>query len=157
MSSTINAAYKYQHEDGTRLTGKHFLIMAAAVLTEILLFLFFPPAGFVMVVVWLIVLGIAWPKKKICLYPRYFICGDTIIYYRRVSKLTLMPEQGVLSLTWGNQKSFQLKRDNFPTAARKDFKIAKNKQLKFDKVSGKIIEKIVSANPDVQLVGIEHP
>ncbi len=50
-----------------------------------------------------------------------------------------------------NGRSFWLDRDKFSTKARKPAKISKNKAAKFDKVSGKIIEKVRKATKQADL------
>ncbi|MGB2881176.1 MAG: hypothetical protein WBC08_05310, partial [Rhodoferax sp.] len=83
----------------------------------------------------------------------YLLCGNSIVYYANVNRLTLSGANGTLRLQSQNGKSFVLERDKFPTGARKADKIKKNKAAKFDKVSSKIIEKVKKAAPRVDMIG----
>ena len=91
--------------------------------------------------------------RQLQLGPRYLLCGNSIVYYANVNRLTLSGANGTLRLQSQNGKSFVLERDKFPTGARKADKIKKNKAAKFDKVSSKIIEKVKKAAPRVDMIG----
>lgn len=95
-----------------------------------------------------------WPRRRISLGSRYFVCGDTVAYYKNVRKMALRP--GNLTLFWGNRHSFKLEEARFPTNARKAHKISANKAAKFNKVAGKIIDRVMSESPHVELVGIDR-
>jgi len=157
MANSINAAYKYKHDDDPGMHWVQLAMIVCGMIAAAFMFIMSTGAGIFSMVFWLVLCILVWPKRKICLYPRYFICGDTIIYYRRINKLSLSETAGVLDMDWGSRKSFRLERERFPTNARKPAKIAKNKNAKFTKVAGKIIEKVLSVKPDVELAGIERP
>jgi hypothetical protein len=76
------------------------------------------------------------------------------VYYGNVRRLTLSQARDSLQVQSANGRVFVLERDKFPTSARKTDKIARNRAAKFDKVSGKIIEKVRKAVPNVELSGI---
>jgi hypothetical protein len=104
----------------------------------------------------LVVPLVAWlsATRQLHLGPRYLLCGNTIVYYGNVKRLTLSRAQGKLSLVCANGESFVLDRSKFPTGARKAAKITKNKAAKFDKVSAKIIEKVRASSKRVDLNGV---
>jgi hypothetical protein len=86
--------------------------------------------------------------------PRYLLCGQTIVYYANVKRLTLSRGTGTLRVQSNNGQSFVLERDKFPTNARKADKIQKNKAAKFDKVADKIIDKVRKATTSADLIGV---
>jgi hypothetical protein len=98
---------------------------------------------------------IAWfsAPRQLLLGPRYLLCGNAIVYFGNVKRMTLTRSQGKLRLECTNGKAFVLERDKFPTGARKTDKIAKNKAKKFDKVSSKIMEKVRAASANVVMIG----
>lgn len=153
MTSTEFACFKYQHTDPpTRSKSRLRFVyasLAAAVLAIAL-------AGFVPGVALLVVPMVAWlsATRQLQLGPRYLLCGNTIVYFGNVKRLTLSRAQGKLSLVCANGESFVLDRSKFPTGARKAAKITKNKAAKFDKVSAKIIDKVRASSTHVNLIGV---
>jgi len=149
MAQPTLAVFKYQHADRVGSSPATLAFCVAFVGLLALALYWQNPFGFFLVFI-AIVLGIArWPKRRISLGPRYMLCGNTLIYYGNVQRMVLVPGRELL-LQWG-ENSFKLERDRFPTNARKTPKIEKNKTAKFEKVSGKIIERVTQAAPHAKL------
>lgn len=91
--------------------------------------------------------------RNMMLGPRYLLCGQTIIYYANVVRIILHRNGGTMELHTAKGKAFILERDKFPTGARREPKITKNKTDKFNKVSSKIIEKVQQVQPNVEKIG----
>lgn len=153
MTPTVFASFKYQHTDPvTRSPGRlQFVVASLAVALLVIVW-----TGFVPGAALLVVPLVAWlsATRQLHLGPRYLLCGNSIVYYGNVKRLTLSRAQGKLNLVCANGESFVLDRTKFPTGARKAAKITKNKAAKFDKVSAKIIEKVRAASTHVNLIGV---
>ncbi len=151
MTPTEFATFKYQHSDSVVRSKQRMLFAGASLVVALLATVIAFPFGAVLLLVPLI----AWfsAPRQLLLGPRYLLCGNAIVYFGNVKRMTLAPAQGKLRLECTNGKAFVLERDRFPTAARKSDKIAKNKAKKFDKVSGKIMEKVRAASANVVLIG----
>jgi len=152
MTPTAFANFKYQHTDAvSRSPARVGFAIASLCLALLAMGLFAFPVGAVMLVVPLV----AWlsAQRQLLLGPRYLLCGNTIVYYGNVKRVTLSASHGKLRIECNNGKAFVLERDKFPTGARKTDKIAKNKAKKFDKVSSKIMEKVRAASANVVLIG----
>ena len=111
----------------------------------------FIPVGIIAIVVGLVAYGSV--SRFIMLGPRYLLCGTTIVYYGHVTHIYFYRETGTLRLAMSDGGNFILERDKFPTGARHEPKITKNKTEKFEKVSNKIIEKIENVRPNVKKTG----
>ncbi len=146
------SAFKYNHVGSADLSPRRwhavYIALAAAVMAAIAAF----PFGFL---VFLVPLGIFFSvPKRLYIGPRYLICGGVLIYFSNVVRLALDQAAGTLTVISANKNSLVLKRDSFPTNARKSFKIAANKAAKFDKVSARIIGKVRQAAPAADVVGV---
>lgn len=79
--------------------------------------------------------------RTIEITPRYFICGSHVVFYENVRELSINDRLGEMRIRYNDGhylRDVVLERDKFPTNARKDFKIAANKQEKFNKVKQKL-------------------
>lgn len=151
MTPTEFATFQYQHPDPAQPSRPRLIFTAVSLVAALVIaWLAFPP-GAVALLVPLIAYFSA--SKHLLLGPRYLLCGKSIVYYGNVTRLTLSGAQGVLRVRSANGQEFVLERDKFPTSARKAPKIAKNKAVKFDKVSSKIIEKVRQASKNVTVTG----
>ena len=154
MTPTEFASFKYQHTDPASLRPKRRwfvgISLALALLVILTGWVAFPGS---LALLLFPVVALAARSRQLQLGPRYLLCGNSIVYYANVNRLTLSGANGTLRLQSQNGKSFVLERDKFPTGARKADKIAKNKAAKFDKVSAKIIEKVRKANGDADVSG----
>ena len=151
MAAPNLATFKYQHRDRVAppLVGLAVFLLVLAVLG----YGIYSDNGFVifLAIAGGVVASIKWPKRNIALGPRYLLCGNTLIYYANVRRMELTPGRELV-LHWGDKNVFKLERNRFPTNARKTPKIEKNKTAKFQKVSGKIIERVEHAAPAAKLV-----
>lgn len=151
MTPTEFAAFKYQHSDSVIRSKQRVLFACASLVVALLATVIVFPGGAILLLVPLI----AWfaAPRQLLIGPRYLLCGNAIVYFGNVKRMTLTRSQGKLRLECTNGKTFVLERDKFPTGARKSDKIAKNKAKKFDKVSGKIMEKVRATSANVVLIG----
>lgn len=155
MTPTEFILFKYQHSDpAIRSPARRWfagISLGVALLVVVSGFIAFPVS-----LATLLVPILAWTtaSKQLLLGPRYLLCGQTIVYYANVKRLTLSRATGTLRIQSHSGKSFVLERDQFPTKARKADKIQKNKAAKFDKVADKIIEKARKASANVDLIGV---
>lgn len=94
--------------------------------------------------------------KKLYVGPRYLICGEKILYYANVQRITLDERKGELHLWSQAGRALCIERSRCPTNARKSDKIARNQALKFGKLSGRIIERVLRAVPAVETSGIDR-
>jgi hypothetical protein len=154
MATQNRAIFKYRH-DGSLLTPSAAAARTVTFIALVLLSAGYHPAlGIFTMIAGGIVLAVTWPKKRLSLGPRYLLCGDKVVYYANVRKMELRP--GLLELRSVANEVFTLDLNRFPTNARKDWKIRKNKSAKFDKVSKRIIERVLNAAPDVKCKGIDR-
>ena len=144
------AVFKYRHSDPVIPWWAAIGMLVAAVAIIVALFQVFEGLALFAGVAMVMVLLARWPKRQLVMAPRYFLCGRTIVYYANVRQLVLRPGES-LSVAWGDNHHFKLELDRFPTGARKSHKIAANKLKKFNKVSGKIIDRVRLFSPKVQL------
>lgn len=151
MTPTEFATFKYQHTDPASRSKQRMVFAGASLVVALLATVIAFPFGAVS----LLVPVIAWfsAPRQLLLGPRYLLCGNAIVYFGNVKRMTFAPKQGKLRLECTSGKAFVLERDKFPTGARKADKIAKNKAKKFDKVSGKIMDKVRAASANVVLIG----
>lgn len=145
------AVFKYKHGSRTGMTPLRrkwaIATLVLAVVGAIALF----PGGLALFLVPLLV----WltTPRQLALGPRYLVCGEAIVYYGNVDQVVLDREAGKLTLVSAGERRFTIERERFPTNARKSHKIAANKEAKFGKVAGKLIEKIRHASPAVEVSG----
>lgn len=154
MASKLGT-FKYDHSEGNPwgpanwLAGLVFVAAVAGCFAVVL------PLGFIALVVLTLIWAHLLPKREIRLGVRYAIVGNTIVYFRNVRKMELKAGHE-LTLHWGKDRSLKIEQSRFPTNARKQEKIAKNKAAKFEKVSGKIIDRVLRTAPTVELTGIDR-
>lgn len=154
MGSTRPTVWKYQHDGaGHRhpLQTRVALAFLAGAVVSVAVFGFVLP-GLVLTAIAVAVYTRS--VKKIMVGPRRMVCGDDIVYYGNVVRMSLQEDAGVLQLETASGQRFVLSRDRFPTNARKTDKIRKNKAAKFTKVSQGLIARVLRASPDVQTTGI---
>ncbi len=145
------SVFKYKHGGRSPVSpGRRKAIIATGIVALIGAVLLFPGGVALFLVpllVWLTV------PRQIALGPRYLVCGPVIVYYANVDKLVLDDAAGRLTIVSTGDRRFTIERERFPTNARKSHKVAANKQAKFTKVAGKLIEKIRHASPVVEVSG----
>jgi hypothetical protein len=146
------SAFKYRHDGPRGISAQRWrTVQVTFGIALIVVVVFFPVGWFALLVPLTVYVTAA---KMLYIGPRYLICGNTIVYFSNVNEMALEASAGQLRLATTNNRSFVLERDRFPTGARKAEKIAANKALKFDKVSAKLIQKVLKASPQAQLSGV---
>ncbi len=80
---------------------------------------------------------------------RYLIMGDRIIYYNNLEEVVVKSSPQRYELIPKNGSKHSIHASSFPTGARKEWKIAKNRKEKFDKITGKISNHIRENAPHV--------
>lgn len=144
-------SFKYSHKDKLSLIpSQKFTILILLVLMLFFTIIYIQISIALLVITFIYTL-IVLPKRNLYLAPRYLICGNTIFYYKDITKMTLNSNLGLLIIYSEGREIFRLEKDLFPTNARKTDKIINNKKNKFKKISEKIIGKITSVLPNVEL------
>ena len=143
------AAWKY--DIGSR--RKQWLVLTV-LLTGVLSFILAAAFG----PVWLLVLALpvaltahimrAGYDLNLVVAGRYLIVGETIVYYRAVSQAKLDRVNETLTLVTDKGRRLVIESVRFPTNARKPDRIAANRRAKFDKATGKIIERLRAIVPE---------
>ena len=156
MDKSRYSIFKYRHRQSVSFTpGQQRRIIAGLLIAGLVFLYLSAPAGVVCGFILLVYLIRIWPlSNQLLLGPRYLICGNRVLYYANIAQLGL-PAPGRLEIREQGDMPLILTQDDFPTNARKPDKIARNKQAKFDKVKLRILEKVVAANPAVELVGLK--
>lgn len=145
MATEQFAIFQYEHDDAYRRSRQRVVFCMATAMAAALASLVFFPGGLLA----FLVPGIAWLARQKRLYvgPRYLLCGDRILYYANVVRVSPNPRDGTLTLETNRGAPFVLERHRFATTARKPQKIAANKEAKFVKVSEKIVARVRRAAP----------
>lgn len=145
------AVFKYKHGSRTAMSPRRCnWVIGALALAAVGTIVFFPGGlalYLVPLLIWLTV------PRQLALGPRYLVCGEVIVYYGNVDRIIVDHQAGRLTLVSAGDRRFSIERERFPTGARKTHKIAANKEAKFSKVAGKLIEKIRQASPAVEVSG----
>lgn len=118
-------------------------IPCAGIFTPWFLLLLLIPAG---IFIYVKRTGIS---KPLLIGSRYLIVGDRIVYYQNVTQARLDEEKQTLTLSSDRCKNLVIAAEKFPTNARKSEKIKINKTAKFEKVTGRILDRLRLAAPDV--------
>lgn len=152
MTPTVFATFKYNHADAALRSRARLVFVGVSLLLALIVSKVGWPVGPITLLIPLIAYFAV--TKQLLMGPRYLLCGGTIVYFANVARLSFSSTKGVLQIHAKNGKVFVLEREKFPTSARKAPKIAINKAAKFDKVSGKIIEKVRQMSPQVECIGL---
>lgn len=149
MAAPAFALFKYPHGGRPMVsTARQWFTYASGVAALLATVLAFPVGA----LLWLVPLLARFTASRyLQLGPRYLLCGDTLVYYGNVRRMVLSRTRGTLTLWGAGGLMLRLERDKFPTNARKADKIAKNKATKFEKVSSRIIERVLQAAPGTPL------
>lgn len=145
------AVFKYKHDDPLVSSGIVWAVFWSGIALLCVTFLFLGPVALVVAAVLALVVFKVAPKRQISLGPRFVVCGNRVAYYKNVRRMVLRP--GHLTLSW-EDGALVVEQSRFPTNARKQHKISANKAAKFQKVSSKIIERVIAESPGVELTGI---
>ncbi len=97
---------------------------------------------------------IAWlaTPRQLLLGPRYLLCGNTIVYFGNVKRMTLSPALGKLRLECTNGMAFVLERRRFPRSTRMAESLLKHKTTRFERLSARIIEQVRAASANAVLI-----
>ena len=115
------AVIKYDHGERVGLSDTRKLLLVVFVILALgLVFIFFPLS----IVLGLAAVVVAHQPKQLCVGPRYVICGNKILYYANIEKVTLEPGEGRLTLLSSTGQVLEVEQDRFQTNARKPDKIA---------------------------------
>ena len=148
MTHPLFASFNYQHPDRVRRSRARVVFTTACLVASFAAMAWVAtPVGYMLLAVTLIYWFCA--PRQLLLGPRYLLCGDTIVYFGNVKRMTLSPALGKLRLECTNGKSFALERDKFSAPALSANKCAKYKAQKFDAVSTEIMKKVRAAAPHV--------
>jgi hypothetical protein len=88
-------------------------------------------------------------NKPLLIGSRYLIVGDRIVYYQNITQARLDEEKQTLTISSDRCKNLIIAADKFPTNARKTDKIKANKTAKFEKVTGRILDRLRVAAPEI--------
>ena len=146
------AVIKYDHGERMSLDGARWIWLAFILVVAFgLLFVSFP-LSLVLGGVALVVVGRQ--PKRLYLGPRYLICGNKILYYANIQRVTLEADRGRLVLESSTGGVLVLDQERFQTNARKPDKIVAHKATRFDKVARKLVRHVRRASPNAELEGV---
>lgn len=151
LSKTTFTHFSYEHTDGVARSRQRMAFVGASLaLALVAMVVFGVPTGAALLAVPLI----AWvaAPRQLLLGPRYLLCGNTIVYFGNVKRMTLSPAHGKLRLECTNGTAFVLERRRFPRGVRTLEQLTKPKATRFDQLSAKIIAKVRAASANVVLL-----
>ncbi len=91
-------------------------------------------------VIWLLIFAVlAYSPSSITVSNDYLIFGEQLIYFANIAKVVVDEQALSCRIKSRNNKIVMIEADKFPTNARKDFKIKRNKADKFYKVVTKVL------------------
>jgi hypothetical protein len=155
MTPTDFAVFKYDADGSKNASVLQIVAVILFALSLPVCFAIHPALVGVAFFLLFLLLFLTRSRERLCLGPRYLVCGKQIVYYRNIEKLELNAAQGSLLIHSTRGNPVTIAREHFPTNARKAPKVAANKQAKFDKVAQKIIQRVRAVRPDVTLLGID--
>lgn len=103
-------------------------------------------------VFWFIYKNLSEKNESITVDSNFFIYCGKIIWYQNIEQIVLHKGKQELLIKPLVEEGITINSANFPTNARKDFKISRNKAEKFFKISGKIIKNVKSISPQTQVI-----
>ncbi len=143
--------FSYQHADGVSrsplriwFTGVSLLIATAS--TAVLASASAAALLAVPLMAWL-----ATPRQLL-VGPRYLLCGNTIVYFGNVKRMTLSPALGKLRLECTSGTAFVLERRRFPRSTRTAENLLKHKTNRFERLSAMVIERVHAASANAVLI-----
>lgn len=148
--------YKYLHGEAAWPLWLNILLLCGLLL--LIPAIYYVPKNFIFFIVPYVVILIflaLWlaPREKIILSPRYIVCGKTVLYFRNIRTVNIQAAHGRLRLISGSGEELTIDREKFPTSARKEHKIAANRQAKFCKLADKILANVRRSAPDAIITG----
>lgn len=142
---------RYQHTDGvTRSRQRLMFVGCTLALALAVATVFAAPVGAALLAVPLL----AWlaVPRQLLLGPRYLLCGNTIVYFGNVKRMTLSPVHGKLRLECTNGTAFVLERRRFPRSVRPIEKLVKTQATQFDRLTTQIIAQVRATSANVVLI-----
>lgn len=116
-------------------------------ITALFLFIHYS-LSIIFILAYLIFLGVK-TDLTLLITKEFAVIGKKTVWFRSVENITIHNKNGILTLTTSDGQKTDILLMNFPTKARKDVKIRKNKKVKFDRVKAKLIEKIKAIKENV--------
>lgn len=148
---TAFTAYTYQHPDRvTRSRPRVVFVLASVVLALAVAAVGDAVVGAALLLVPLI----AWvaAPRQLLVGPRYLLCGNAIVYFGNVKRMTLSPSHGKLRLECTNGTAFVLERRKLSRSVRAVEKLVPRKATRFDALSAKIIAQVHAASANAVLI-----
>ncbi len=145
--------FRYRHDDAIIRSRKRIGIAAASLaLAAVVMALESVVVGALLLAVPLV----AWltTPRQLLLGPRYLLCGNAIVYYANVKRMTLSPTLGKLRLECTNGMAFVLERQRFPRRVRTTEKLIRNRATRFDNLSTRIIGHVRAASANAVLISV---
>lgn len=150
MASTAFRTFSY-NIGRVRPSPARLWFIYGSIVVVIAMCIFISQAAIALILVLLFAYIITSPTSKLMLGRRYLLCGQNIVYYGNVKRLTLSPAQGLLLLESVNGQSFTLEREKLIVPSRKADKIIRKKAADFEKASTRIIESVRNASSNLEL------
>jgi hypothetical protein len=149
--STAFTRFAYQHDDGVNHSPQRILFVGASALGAIAVM------GLLSVAIGAVLLGIpllVWlaTPRQLLMGSRYLLCGNTIVYFGNVKRMTLSPALGKLRLECTSGTAFVLERRRFPRSTRMAESLLKKPTTRFEELSAKIIEHVHAASANAVLI-----
>lgn len=89
-------------------------------------------------------------SKEIIVGSKFLIEGNSVIYFKNLSEITVNYRLGIFSLL-SSTKKLDIHRRHFPTESSKTHKIKISQKKKFKTISAKIHKKIIAAYPTLKV------
>lgn len=148
---TVFTAYTYQHTDRvTRSRPRVWFVLASIALALAVAAVGEAVVGAALLLVPLIAWAAA--PRQLLVGPRYLLCGDSIVYFGNVKRMTLSPSHGKLRLECTNGTAFVLERRRLSRGVRAVEKLRPRKATRFDTLSAKIIAQVRAASANAVLI-----
>lgn len=148
MNKPRFVVFKYKHGDPMPVPAGQKILAGILLLAGVGFLFVLPPVTIGALIVAAIVYFVP-PSGQLKIGPRYLICGNTIIYYHNITRITKY--EGYLEVHTATGSSLTVHQGNFPTNARKSEKIAANTLAKFEKAAERILAKARAVCPSVTI------
>ncbi|QTN27225.1 hypothetical protein HZ993_18295 [Rhodoferax sp. AJA081-3] len=143
--------FSYQHADGVSRSPLRILFTGASLLLAVVATAVLASAAAAVLLAVPLIAWLATPRQLL-LGPRYLLCGNTIVYFGNVKRMTLSPTLGKLRLECTSGTAFVLERRRFPRSTRMAENLLKCKTTRFDTLSARIIEQVRAASANAVLM-----
>lgn len=150
---TAFACFRYKHTDAIIRSRQRIVFVGATLALALAVAAMFGAAiGAVLLAVPLF----AWvaAPRQLLLGPRYLLCGNTIVYFGNVKRMTLSRAHGKLRLECTNGTTFVLERRRFPRSVYAVEKIVKIQATRFEKLATKIITQVHATSANAVLISV---